>query len=408
MIAAWKLQAAIHGGIHARVLDMIGGIHLIETTRVPRAATDGIVILVNPTFFGGLTLEQQTGVLLHEMLHIRQEHHERGAYLSADGKRANLAMDCEINPVVERVGLDLPSPVVPEHYNLPRHRAWEWYYREIVDRDDPDQGDGNGNGNGQDGGAQCDGAGQDDDGGADNQDGGTGQDDAIADGVHSTGSLADEMGVEWDKLDAEANAANAEAGEPEEIKEAFSAGSEEGDEELESQAEAEATADWQDVIVEALRTGDGFSTDWAHPSRRCHGRGYFLPRRRRKINGMSVALVVDVSGSCVGWLDHWQRFANEMLDELTIDALYVIYHDVRITKMDVYDGDSEVVIQSPGGGGTCHREALAKCDELDIDAVIVFSDCDSRDWHEPAAPTFIVNPTNHAMPQFGTAIRVTL
>ena len=54
---------------------------------------------------------------------------------------------------------------------------------------------------------------------------------------------------------------------------------------------------WQDVVIETFRRGGTRRTDWSTRSRRLQpGSKQFLPGTR-KVNGIKIALILDVSGS---------------------------------------------------------------------------------------------------------------
>ena len=50
---------------------------VILTKRVPTAATDGLVILLNEDFFESLDFEEKIGLLKHEILHVKFDHPRR-------------------------------------------------------------------------------------------------------------------------------------------------------------------------------------------------------------------------------------------------------------------------------------------------------------------------------------------
>ncbi len=74
---------------------------------IPTAATDGDRIFVNPEFFAGMTLDEQSGVVLHEVLHAALLHVPRRG--SRDPKTWNIAADIVVNGIITDEGLALPE-----------------------------------------------------------------------------------------------------------------------------------------------------------------------------------------------------------------------------------------------------------------------------------------------------------
>ena len=426
----WKKRAVIDP-VARVVLDMSAGLRWIETDRVQTAATDGVVLLVNPRFFSSLSFEQQTGLILHECLHVRQKHHRRAEFFGVLPREANVAMDVEINQIVRGAGYELPPDGhFPESHKLEPWRTWEHYYRILSSRhkdecDEGGEGEQGESGSQQGAGGASSGGGDDQQGQDDQQQqqdqqrheeesqGSGGCADSVADGVHSTGSLAEEFGVAEGEIEQAADEAEsiAEAASQQkpELSEAIDnatnqRGAGAGTSEVAASDTIEAGADWQDVIIEALRGGPEFGTDWSQRSRRSHAIGAHLPRRCRRRNGMKVALVVDVSGSCIGWLNHWQALANEMIDELPIKDMVVVYHDDGVRKVEEWSQGEEVTIASEGGGGTSHVEALAEAIEHDPDVILCFTDCWSVFPEEPDVPVFWIDPWNQREIPYGTRI----
>jgi predicted metal-dependent peptidase len=107
---------------------------VIECSSIPTAGTDGVIILVNPDFMEPLTFEETCGVLLHEILHNRLDHHARMAGNSATNHpmAANMSMDDEINPIVENAdGFALPADgewCHPRQIGMDIGLNWEAYY----------------------------------------------------------------------------------------------------------------------------------------------------------------------------------------------------------------------------------------------------------------------------------------
>lgn len=91
---------------------------------VPTAATDGRTVFVNPEFWNKLTVAEQDGVLLHEVLHAALLHVTRRA-----GRHAgiwNAAADIVINGMIVQEGYQLPQGGLRDQ-SLERHSTEEVY-----------------------------------------------------------------------------------------------------------------------------------------------------------------------------------------------------------------------------------------------------------------------------------------
>jgi predicted metal-dependent peptidase len=107
-----------------------------EGRPVETAATDGSRLLFSPDFAKKLTPKEIRGVVLHEIWHVAAGHPWRGKGL--DANKANIAMDHEVNHIVNKSGETLPSDALCD----PRFENWrfERIYRELFpeqDGDDP-------------------------------------------------------------------------------------------------------------------------------------------------------------------------------------------------------------------------------------------------------------------------------
>ena len=69
---------------------------------IPTAATDGERIFVNPEFFSGMTIVEQEGVLLHEVLHAALLHVPRRG--GRDPMIWNIAADIVVNGIITDEG----------------------------------------------------------------------------------------------------------------------------------------------------------------------------------------------------------------------------------------------------------------------------------------------------------------
>lgn len=89
---------------------VVANVEYKEDDREPTAATDGEVIYYNPKFLNGITKDEQTFVLAHEVCHIAFNH-----ILRSEGKEKklwNIATDAVINQFLKRDGAALIDGVI--------------------------------------------------------------------------------------------------------------------------------------------------------------------------------------------------------------------------------------------------------------------------------------------------------
>ena len=429
----------------------------VATNRVDTAATDGVVLLYNPAYLEGLTIEQVCGLLVHEVCHVRFAHHEQFADSGyTDHRQANVAMDMEINPLVADAGYELPQGGCwPSQVNEPAHRSWQAYYAKLVqaqqqqpqpsaDSDEQqdgeqadEQGDEQGSSSGSDDSKSEDGEqdGQDSENAAEGQGGageGEGQADAkVSDGLHEPGSLTEEFAPELlEGEDGEEPAEDLAKKVADEVAKRIEDASEEskipapaggtgqanravgtGSKNLTANGQVKTDARWQDVVIDliASRAAGESTVDWSRPSRRSIASGSYRPARR-KVCGFRLALLVDVSGSCVRWFSTWQAMARELVEAVTeITEVEVIYHDDEVIGTETWQRRSgeEVTIASRGGGGTSFCAAIEAAAGMDVDGIILFTDGEGRWPAEPAVDCVTVQPPGAWAPSpYGATVKV--
>lgn len=418
----------------------------IETTRVSTAATDGVVLLYNPTYVEGLNVDEVCGLLVHEVCHVRFSHHDQFSESGyVNHRHANVAMDMEINPLVLRAGYELPAGgCFPDDIGQPSGKSWQAYYAAMQQAEESkseEQGDeaksdeANGDA-GQDSEAKGEegqsepanesGEGQGSEAGQGDESGAAGQPGAesgVEDGLHAPGSLTEEFAPELldeerdaEKAAEEVAAAIEDASEQSRVEAPAGTGKKHsktgtGTKQLVAKGVIETDGRWQDVVIElvASRAAGESTVDWSRPSRRNAGSSFYRPSRR-KVSGFRLALLVDVSGSCTRWFDTWQAMARELVEAVKeITELEIIYHDTEITKRDswVRRNGEEVTIESRGGGGTCFKAAIAAAAAEDVDGIVLFTDGEG-DWPaDPGIDCVTVQPPGRfdASP-YGSTVRI--
>jgi predicted metal-dependent peptidase len=375
-------------------------LRLVETRDVATAATDGVVLLFNPEFFDGLTTEEIIAVLVHEICHVRFGHTERFNESGwIDHERANRSMDREINPIVRNAGYTLPADGCwPSQINQPEGRSWEEYY--------PHETDQTKTGGGKQPGKQP----------------GESGTPVIGDGCHAAGSLVEKYAADLlDSTDGDLAKLAEEISQQvddstlqSKIKEPTKspkAGNQTGNQNLKVVVEVATNQRWQEVVVGLIATraaGESIA-DWSRPGRRSFSTGIYRPSRK-KINGFRLALVLDVSGSCVRFFSAWQAMARELVEDVReITELEILYHDTGVTRQEVWSRRTgeEVTISARGGGGTAFTEVLETVETLDVDGAVLFTDSEGS-WPQGCSVDCVtVQPPGHWEPSpFGVTVRI--
>ena len=98
----------------------------LETTSISTAATDGRRLLFNPGFMASHPLDEQLGILVHELLHAALRHVERRS--TADPDLWNIAADIVVNGMIASTrGLVLPKSALrdPDLENYPVEEVYQ-------------------------------------------------------------------------------------------------------------------------------------------------------------------------------------------------------------------------------------------------------------------------------------------
>lgn len=124
------------------------GLNRYFTDKVSTAAViiNGIncELIINKTFWDGLSDEEQIGVLIHEISHILFNHLFMGKEF-ANKSRFNIAADCTVN---ENISVLQKEPYIwPARFNLPNHKGTKFYYENLPDSEDDQSDSGNQNPN---------------------------------------------------------------------------------------------------------------------------------------------------------------------------------------------------------------------------------------------------------------------
>ncbi len=405
------------------------------------AATDGQTIFYGPGF-ERLSLEQQTGLVAHEVLHVALRHPQRGEALrrthgAIDAELFNACADAIVNSSLDHLAwLALPRDGVRLETLLARALGrrqsaeaalLEWdlerLYRTVDDRGRRRQGGGGGGERGTDGGRAGSGAGEGGDAGSVN----TPSAGAGTGGERPQPEAGEGGGAGEDGPRARAVRALAAAS-PRDLLPAAGGGTPE--------AEAEQAREWRERLLRA-HAGDGAHSllralladlplprtpwqkvlrtwlvrglaplptpSWSRPARSWianQGRspgGRRLPfepgtSSRRAVS--RLALMVDVSGSIDDLL--LERFAGEIaaISRRTESPVTLIVGDDRVREVREFAvGECRLLpLEVAGGGGTDFSPLLEEAARRGADLGVVLTDLEGPAAFRPAFPVIWAVP----------------
>jgi len=326
---------------------------------IKTADTDGERIRYAPAFFDTLTIDEITGVLAHEVMHITLLHHCRME--GRDLQQWNRACDYAINPILIKAGLQLPEGrLVDPRYD--GHSAEHIY--EQLPPPPPDE--------------------QPQEGIGDvtpppPEQSRTQQELKVREAVQQA-RLAARLRGKWpDDMDRL-------------IEEAL-----------------QPKVDWETALAQYLSELSQDDHCWTKPSRRYLHQGLFLPSLESITFG-PVILIADTSYSIDQHL--LNQFAGEAQDITRIFSmpLQVIYVDAQFQSIQEIDPDQPIRLEPKGGGGTSFRPGFEYIEEQGLEplAVVYLTDGEcSRFPDPPEYPVLwaIFSPIDFE-PPFGEVIKV--
>jgi len=352
---------------------------MIEDPNIPTACTDGRRIRYNPTWFNEtLTDAQRVGVLAHEVLHVSNGHIWRLGH--RDMRKANIAMDYAINPIVIEAGMELPEGcLIDAKWN---DMAYEEIYAKLPD---PLKG--------QSGGQKGDGAGNEP---SDESDpGGCG-------GVElpAKGEDVNELEGEWKVAVTQAAQAAKMAGKlPASLQRLV-------DEFVNPQIP------WTTLLRDFVETSARNDYNWTRPNVRHLGRGIVLPSLISE-ELPAVVVVVDTSGS-IGRAE-LNAFAAEASAVLGAyeTTIHLLYADAAVNSEETLTrADLPMQLKPCGGGGTDFRPAFDWVAKSGVEPSCLIYLTDGFGIfpkNEPEYPTLWVLTTGDSVDvPFGTAVELAI
>ncbi len=332
------------------------------TDEIPTAATDGKRLLYNPEFINGLSKEQLTFLLLHEVMHVALGHSARMKKFSDDTiphELHNVAMDLAINshPLLDTIEEieKIKGGMYPDEFGLPNGKSYEWYLKELLERSDSE-------------------------------------------------SLQKQVGTgEVLPADEDTTIEQADA----QLEQAV-IGDERGDLAEQVGLRTVKKVDWRkqlkQFIVNSMTSGDNttFNKINAHYSQD----EFILPGSADETIEHLVVLV-DTSGSCYcGPAQEFLAHIVDMTRQLRFKCT-ILQHDTEVTCETRVSEGGAPALEIRGGGGTDHRPALKRANQLNPTAIVSFTDMLSRFPERSRCPVlFVANTENFKdyYPKFGRVI----
>lgn len=335
-------------------------------------ATDGIRCWYHPEFVLKWSLDEITGVTIHEGLHVAYLHHlRRGTRIPLVW---NIAADAVINPIVLEMGAKLP----PNGVFIDKYKGWsvERAYDDMIKENPPVVGEffipGKGE-DGKDGDQDQPGSGKGDKPGKGKKPlWGTVREPTKEDGSPLSGAEKTEMEEETKIIVMQAaEAAKAIGKLPQSLKGLIA-------------AIKQPTVNWQDYIPAWVKGHVPDNYTWVRPNRSIMANyGLYMPRMQ--MNGCGIgALSIDQSGSVSD--KELQLYASEivgLIEKLNPTKLYIILHDTKVHQVYEWQaGDDFTHLKVAARGGTCIRPTFQKIKELDdeINWMICFTDMEISDF----------------------------
>lgn len=314
------------------------------------ACTNGDYIDFNKDFLNSLTLEETTGLLLHEVLHIVFSHH-----LRRNGRHAgrwNKAADYVINLIIVESGHSLPKDGLIDYKYI--NMSTEEIYELLGDEDYKGIGE-------------------------------------VYDGAFKNEEEKNKKQKTLNENLVKAsiiNQGNIPLGVSRLIEEVLS-----------------PPLPWKSLLASYLidKMKDDYS--WKKPNKRytqCH-----LPSIETVDTIKDIAIFIDTSGSVDNkMVNDFVKEVKEIVNVFKKD-IQVLYIDDVLQGIDVIRHDEEVTLNIKGGGGTNYRPGFEWAEDKEIGLALYFTDGYCSKF--PSPPSFdtiwVINSRKNFSPPFGEIIK---
>ena len=382
----------------------------IRDSRVSTAATDGKNIYFDIDFLASLNNNDRIFVFAHEIVHNVMMHFLRNE--GRDRKLWNIATDMEVNEILKSDGLVCPKDgLTPATYYLPTGHSAEEYYQMLQQQSNAQQQSGHGNGGGSSGS-------QSDSGDSDSNDSNGNSDSKQKPKNNPDQQSGDKDGditKQFDKHIYEGDSADDDSDDPN-TEDRYGKVGHDNDynphfdentvqqmremtisaaQEVERQGRGEVPAkikelinkmltpkvDWREKLASFVSKTVGDRACWAKPNRRFIASRTYLPSHDGE--KIKIGVILDTSGSTIDDMSQFLGEANSIVKTFGNYELTIIQCDAEVQNVATYNEDNPLDLENTkferyGNGGTYLKPAFEEIrdSQLDIDAVVVFTDGD--------------------------------
>lgn len=321
------------------------------TLNPPTAATDGTKTMLHPKAVEEWTVEELAGVLVHETVHNVLLHSFRRG--NREPRKANMAMDYEVNPLVLEAGFVLPKGALVD----PKYKgmAWEAIYNLLPDPP-PD----------------------------------TPQFDEVR---HAPGNASERARAEDEaklRIKQAAMAAKAMGQLPAGMAHLVD-------------AMLKPRVDWREELRRHMTAVLRNESSWRRFNRKFVAQGMYLPSMHNPGIG-SIIVGIDTSGSIVERVSEFMAEVQAICDDVSPTSITVIQCDASVQAVDTYEPGDKLKAEAKGGGGTDLRKIYEVVANLSTPDVMVLLTDGETPW--PEAPMYPhVTVTTSELCPFGENIK---
>ena len=354
-------------------------LRLLATRSIPKAATDGRWLLINPDFAETLNEVQLQGIVAHETMHCVYRHQHRRKH--RDPLRWNIACDFAINRDLIEIGVTLPDDVLydKQYDGLSAEQIYELLPRIVTLQM---QESAEGNGWVEDADSLSEGADQEE-----KEKGGPGM-----------SSEAKDKPQQWKEWSV--SAVNMAKSSP---------GSVPTNAVLEYGRLSQPQVDWRAALARFLSV-QNVEPSWTRPNRRTIASGLYLPSNKTETIG-DILVAVDTSGSVVyetGLLTQFMSELNGILNHVCPSRCTLVYCDAGIAYWHTFTQSEMPIGNLPkpvGGGGTSPNPVwnLVKEEKLEPQCIVYLTDLEMSFGEDPdICPILWVSTKRHTESSYYT------
>lgn len=336
----------------------------IETPGHGTWSTNGIDVRFDPDFVMSCSIEENKGVLCHEVMHCALNHIDGARMQYRDHKIWNDACDYVINAIIKKAGYQLPNP----HLYDSRFEGMsvERVYDELIESGHKPN--------------------------------------PKTDFGHFEPAPLDEEGKDQtEKIKAEWSIALEEA-----VIAGKKAGKLPGSFAKLIEANKEPQVNWRAQLEAFFKKIHKGGQSWRRPNNRFVHRGLYLPARVKVPKG-ELAIFIDTSGSTYFLLEKFAAEMNGILNTVRFKKIYVLDIDTKVQHVQEIEPGDEIDWKRKGFGGTEFSPGFRWIEKNSIrpDAVVYLTDGEGYYPQQPAYPVLWCLGGRARGPTWGETLRIT-